>query len=153
MPHDGRAQLDDALDRDFGFGSLERVELALRLEQVLGVHLGDAALAEADRCGDLLHAVAAAGAPGREIEAPPSPIAPGGGRPPVEARTLPEVLAWHAEAAPERAHIVLCDDSGAETTITYGALAGEARMVAAALMARGVGGAELRLRPPRETSD
>jgi 1-acyl-sn-glycerol-3-phosphate acyltransferase len=139
LPHDGQARLDNALDRDLGFGSLERVELALRLEHAFGVRLGDAVLAEADRCRDLLHAVAAPAAPGPELEVAPVPIAPGGERLPVAARTLTDVLAWHAEATPERIHVVLRGDDGAEAMITYGALASEARTVAAALAARGVG--------------
>jgi Phosphopantetheine attachment site len=40
------------LDRDLGIGSLERVELVLRLEQAFGVRLGDAVMAEAERSQD-----------------------------------------------------------------------------------------------------
>src|SRR5688572_9079906 len=58
LPIHGRAGLDDVLDRDLGFGSLERVELVLRLEKAFAVHLGDAVLAEAERCRDLVSAVA-----------------------------------------------------------------------------------------------
>jgi 1-acyl-sn-glycerol-3-phosphate acyltransferase len=137
LPARARAGPDDVLDRDLGFGSLERVELAVRLEQAFAVHLGDAVLAEAERCRDLVGAVARAGAPGVEIEPPPVRLPRAGDRLPAGARTLTEVLAWHAQATPERVHIVLRGETGAEETMTYGALAAEAGGVAAALAAHG----------------
>ncbi len=138
LPAHGTAGLDDVLDRDLGFGSLERVELALRLEQAFAVHLGDAVLAEAERCRDLVGAVAGAGAPTMEIEPVAVLLPRAGDLLPGEARTLTEVLAWHARATPERVHIVLRGDAGAEETMTYGALAADAGAVAAALAAHGV---------------
>src|SRR4029450_13653850 len=53
--------LDDALDRDLGFGSLERVELLVRIEQGLGIQLPDAAMAEAGTARGLVHAGLMAG--------------------------------------------------------------------------------------------
>jgi acyl carrier protein len=138
LPARGGAALDDLLDRDLGLGSLERVELALRLEQAFAVQLGDAVLAEAERCRDLVAAVASAGAPVAETEPPAVVLPRAGDRVPAEARTLTEVLAWHAAATPDRVHVVLRLDTGAEEPITYGALAEGARAVAAALQARGV---------------
>ncbi len=64
--------LDDVLDRDLGFGSLERVELVLRLEHAFGVRLGDAVMAEAERCVDVVEAIIAA----QPIEAEPLVPAP-----------------------------------------------------------------------------
>ena len=138
LPAHGKAGLDDVLDRDLGFGSLERVELALRLERAFAVHLGDVVLAEAERCRDLVGAVAGAGAPTMEIEAAAVVLPRAGDRLPSEARTLTEVLAWHAQATPDRVHIVLRGDTGTEETITYGTLAADAGAVAAALAAHGV---------------
>ena len=40
--------LDQSLTKDLALGSLERVELAMRLEQAAGVELGEAILVEAD---------------------------------------------------------------------------------------------------------
>ncbi|MEX2146865.1 MAG: AMP-binding protein [Candidatus Rokuibacteriota bacterium] len=138
LPPHATAGVDDVLDRDLGFGSLERVELALRLEQAFAVRLGDAVLAEAERCRDLVGAVAGAAAPAVEVE-PAAPALPRAGiRLPAEAATLTEVLAWHARATPERVHIVLRGDTGVEETITYGALVTAAGTVAAALAAHGV---------------
>jgi 1-acyl-sn-glycerol-3-phosphate acyltransferase len=138
LPARGSAALDDLLDRDLGLGSLERVELALRLEQAFDVRLGDAVLAEAERCRDLVAAVAGAGAPVAETEPAAIVLPRAGDQVPGEARTLTEVLAWHAAATPDRVHIVLRLDTGDEEPITYGALAEGARAVAAALQARGV---------------
>ncbi len=40
--------LDASLDRDLAIGSLERVELLIRLEQAFGIRLPDAVMVEAD---------------------------------------------------------------------------------------------------------
>ena len=53
--------LDEALDRDLGLGSLERVELLLRLEQRIGIRLPDAVMAEAVSPRDLATAILQAG--------------------------------------------------------------------------------------------
>ena len=66
LPARGSASLDDTLDRDLGLGSLEQVELALRLEQAFGVPLGDTLLTEAEYCRDLVTAVSSAGPPDTE---------------------------------------------------------------------------------------
>ena len=66
--------LDDALDRDLGIGSLERVELLLRIEKALGVRLSDAG-----------HG---GGREPRAISSPPS-IAPGPPRPEAPAARAP----------------------------------------------------------------
>jgi 1-acyl-sn-glycerol-3-phosphate acyltransferase len=130
-------QLDDVLDRDLGIGSLERVELVLRLEQAFGVRLGDAVMAEAERCSDVVEAIIAARPPPAE----PLLAAPGIGpalAAPATARTLVDVLRWHAERTPDRVHIVLRRDDGTEQPITYGELWQRAVRDAAGLRARGV---------------
>ncbi|HEX7786311.1 MAG TPA: AMP-binding protein, partial [Methylomirabilota bacterium] len=126
--------LDDALDRELGIGSLERVELLLRLEQRFGVRLADAAMAGAVTPRDLVTAIRAAG-PGAVAAAAPPPLSPLGEAPPTPtaARTLTEVLAWHAEASPERVHIFLRDEDGREHPITYAGLWRGAGAVAASL--------------------
>ncbi|MEK7701040.1 MAG: phosphopantetheine-binding protein, partial [candidate division NC10 bacterium] len=59
--------LDRSLERDLGIGSLERVELLLRLEQAFGVRLSDAAMMEAENPRNLAQAILTAtpGAPAR----------------------------------------------------------------------------------------
>jgi acyl carrier protein len=136
----GRALVpSDSLDRDLGLGSLERVELLLRIEQAFGVRLPDETMAAADTIGDLGRAVLA-GSP-RLAEPPavaPAP-GPGPGRvAPASARSLIEVLAWQAERNPERTHIFLRGDDGEELPITYGELWSRARVVAAVLQEEGL---------------
>src|ERR1700737_4718185 len=48
------------LERELGLGSLERVELLLRIEQTFGTRLGDRVLAEADTVQDLVSALSSA---------------------------------------------------------------------------------------------
>ncbi len=131
------ARLDDVLDRDLGIGSLERVELVLRLEHAFGVRLGDAVMAEAERCSDVVDAIVAA----RPLTAEPVFEVPGVGpgvAAPASARTLVDVLRWHAERNPDRVHIVLRRDDGTEQPITYGELWQHTVRDAAGLRARGV---------------
>jgi 1-acyl-sn-glycerol-3-phosphate acyltransferase len=117
-----RPGLDDSLDRDLGIGSLERVELLLRLEQAFGVRLPDSVMANAASPNDLVSAVLqAAPAAGEEVQTEregPGPAA----RVPSTARSLVEVLHRHAEHSPERVHIRLREEDGTETPITYGDL-------------------------------
>ena len=54
----------DSLDRDLGLGSLERVELLLRIEHAFSVRLADDVMVAADTIADLATAVLA-GAPKR----------------------------------------------------------------------------------------
>ncbi|MBZ0170492.1 acyl-CoA synthetase [Candidatus Methylomirabilis lanthanidiphila] len=130
---------ESVLDRDLSIGSLERVELLVRLEEAFGVLLPDAVMAEAESPRDLAEAIRVA-APTKpevihEIRLPISP----GVAAPSDARTLVEVLRWHAETHPERVHIFLRRDDGTETPIPYGALWNQATAVAAGLRQRGLG--------------
>ena len=131
--------LDQSLERDLGIGSLERVELLLRLEQTFGVRLADAAMMAAERPRDLARALAAArpAAPERP-PAPMAPLAPGLAAP-VAAATLVEVLRWHAERDPERTHVFLRAEDGTERAISYGALWARALAVADGLRERKIG--------------
>ena len=134
-----RVSLDDRLEQELGIDSLARVELVLRVERAFDVRLPESLVAEADTPRDLLRALAAASPrvaldlqktrearPAEEVEAPGS------------AGTLIEVLDWHAAAHPQRVHITLLEEEEATETLTYGALAAEARAVAGALADRGL---------------
>jgi 1-acyl-sn-glycerol-3-phosphate acyltransferase len=136
---DRPVRLDDVLDRDLGIGSLERVELLVRLEQRYGVRLPDAVMAEAVTPRDLVTAIQGAEPPGVEAVLPPrSPV--GEATPaPAGARSLVEALGWHAHATPERVHIFLRDEDGRERPITYGSLWQRAQGVAASLRERRLG--------------
>ncbi|HXJ82833.1 MAG TPA: AMP-binding protein [Candidatus Methylomirabilis sp.] len=131
--------LDDSLDRDLGLGSLERVELMLRLEHAFGVRLPDADMADAATPRDL--AVAILSAEPSRAETIPVARAPLGAAAaaPVSASTLTDVLAWHAHATPDRIHIYLRTEDGQEQPITYGTLWGRANTIAAELRAHGLG--------------
>jgi fatty-acyl-CoA synthase len=130
-------RLEDALDRDLGIGSLERVELLLRLEQALGVRLTDAAMVAVDRVADLVAAVAAArpSEPEALLAAqaalPPGRPAPAGAPPRVAGRR------GRGGRDPDRIQVWLREDGGEERPITYGALWRRASAVAAGLAARG----------------
>ena len=128
-----------SLDRDLGIGSLERVELLLRLEQEFGVRLPDAVMVEAESPRDLVRAIRVA-APVQPEAAPEPrlPIGPGVAAP-ADARTLVEVLRWHADTHPERVHIFLREEDASETPITYGALWERAAAIAAGLREHGFG--------------
>ena len=129
---------DDLLDRDLGIGSLERVELLLRIDKAFGVRLPDAVMAEASTPRDLARAVLQCSP--RDIEAEPEPARlPGPGGPaPASAGTLVDVLAWQAGAHPERTHILLRREDGSEHPITYGDLWRGAQSAAAGFRRLGV---------------
>ncbi len=137
-PVRGCVALDDVLDRDLGIGSLERVELLTRLEEAFDVRFPDSVLGEAESIRDLVAAVLAGGEPtGGVVVETAAPIAAGVPAPD-SARTLIDVLRWHAETDPGRVHVVLRLDDEGEQRITYGALWARAGGVAAGLRARGI---------------
>jgi 1-acyl-sn-glycerol-3-phosphate acyltransferase len=134
------ASLDARLEQGYGFDSLGRVELFLRIERRFGVSLPEAVMAEAETPRDLLRAMLAAG---------PASLAQAGAiervsalaavsETPDDAATLPEVLAWHVERHPDRPHIVLQDEEAGERIVTYAELDQAARAIAAGLVERGL---------------
>ncbi len=140
--------IDASLDRDLGLGSLERVELLLRIEKAFSVKIPEHRIAAARTPRDLAHAVMAEkskvishGAEGPTGITPSlehlSPIAEATA-PPASAGTLTEVLSIRAEREPDRPHIYLPQEEGPEEIITYRRLAETAGRVAAGLLERGV---------------
>lgn len=132
--------LEALLDRDLGLGSLERVELLVRLERAFGVRLPDRVVAEAERPADLVEAVLEASLPAQErdrVARERLGAAPRGV--PTSAQTLVEVLRWHVEHHADRVHIFLRDEEGQEHPISYGTLYERSMRVAASLRSRGVG--------------
>jgi 1-acyl-sn-glycerol-3-phosphate acyltransferase len=136
-----RPSLDDALDRDLGISSLERVELLLRLEQAFGVRLADSVMAEAATPRDLVTSILEAG-PAAEatpvVRQAAVPATPAPTSIPTEARSLLEALRWHADRSPDRIHIHLRNDDGTEIPITYGDLLTASTAVAGGLRDIGV---------------
>jgi len=141
---------DSPLDRDFALDSLGRLELAGRIEDAFGVSLTEERIANAETPRDLMAAVG--GSADRAVPlspaastTPPSatgPEARGTVSLPGQARTLLDVLDFHAAATPDRLHIRLydedCEKGGPGATLTYGELREAARRVAAGLAAEGL---------------
>jgi fatty-acyl-CoA synthase len=144
------------LERELGLGSLERVELMLRLGNACGVRLPDRVVAEADTVKDLIDAILrenpSADANGPEPQ--PRGVATGArisGSPAAraamcldleeeirKAETLTEILRLRGRGEPARAHIVLYEESDTPRTITYGELYERASAVANELRRRGL---------------
>ncbi len=139
------------LERELGLGSLERVELMLRLGDACGVRLPDRVVAGAERVQDLIDAlmyereredlggkshdvssgVAAAVVPAREH------------RPDLEhrireAQTLTEILRLRGLGEPGRTHIHLYEEEERLRVITFGELYERASAVAGELRQRGL---------------
>ena len=134
---DRRVRPNDSLEQDLGIGSLERVELAVRLEQAFDVRLGDEVMVEAETPVDLVSAITTAG-PAETSAAVPTQAAPPVTAP-AAAVTLIDALEWHVTRTPDRIHIHLREDDGVETPITYGELWEQSVAVANGLAARRIG--------------
>ncbi|HEX2714474.1 MAG TPA: AMP-binding protein, partial [Candidatus Acidoferrales bacterium] len=137
------------LERDLGLGSLERVELMLRLGAAFGARLPDRVVAEADTVNDLVEALLAhmrdAGASTADhIYAVTAKELPTGsaGCGLESAETLVDVIRLRARSDPTRTHIYLREeeDSGAARTspITFGELFERGEAAARGLVKRGI---------------
>ena len=135
-----RAGLDSSLDEDWGFDSLSRAELLLRIERAFATRLPERLLGEAETLRDLLDALADAKAAPFSFPdvAPRAPAAEPAEPAPDTAATLTEVLDWHVQRHGDRVHIVLVEGDGGESSITYRQLGERARTVALGLNRRGL---------------
>ena len=143
------------LERDLGLGSLERVELMLRLDNAFSIHLPEKVVAEADTPADLLEAVL------QQLSISPNdtstddsrvssmrirdlhPAIPGGMRANLRdelarAETLTDVFRIRARLDPATEHIHLYEEDGKVRTITCGELFARASAAAAELVRRGI---------------
>lgn len=138
------------LERDLGLGSLERVELMLRLGKAFSVQLPENVLAEANTVGDLLNSVvrhlssSATDAP-RERASFETPHRNTDVKPDsnllerlANAETLAEVIALRGKHDSEAKHIYLHEETGGIRTITCGEIYTRASAVAVELARRGV---------------
>jgi 1-acyl-sn-glycerol-3-phosphate acyltransferase len=128
-----------SLEREVGLGSLERVELLLRLETAFGRALDDRFL-QADTPRALARLLDEGGA----AELPPL-ITKSERAQPLSAATaahaagtIHESLWRRAQSQPTRPHVYLRQDDGTEETITYGDLLGEAAAIAGGLREGGL---------------
>jgi fatty-acyl-CoA synthase len=143
------------LERELGLGSLERVELMLRLGNVSGVRLPDRVVAEAETVQDLADALLRenlgenAGATTHQVGPAGAAAAPASiSRSPAQianleekirsAESLTEILRLRGLGEPTRAHIHLYAEDEQLQTITFGELYGRASTVARELRARGL---------------
>ncbi len=132
------------LERDLGLGSLERVELVLRVANAFHATISDRVAAEAETLADLLNAVAARNHSVAEVFSASAPRAPF----PAPATDLRESVFDRAESLTEiclhrghsdalRQHIFLREDA-ATRSITFGELFQRAGAIAHGLRARGL---------------
>ncbi|MEY5098111.1 MAG: hypothetical protein RJA36_830 [Pseudomonadota bacterium] len=134
--------LDSQLERDAELDSLGRAELLARIEAEFGRRLSQRLISEAQTPRDFLLALLG---PAGDVGAAPAAVTTGaspvsGGEPaPAGLATLTEVLAWHGQQQPQRRHLILLDEDGAEQQLSYGELLERARAVAAALQQRDIG--------------
>jgi len=137
------------LERDLGLGSLERVELMLRLGDACGLRLPERVIAEADTVQDIVDALldeksfAPAATPVISPADQASESAAGGANRDIDAQvrraeTLMEILRLRGLGEPARAHIHLYDENDAIHKITFGELFERAAAVAADLLDRGL---------------
>ena len=151
----GAVRANSHLEKDLGLGSLERVELMLRLDAAFRVRLADAVVAQAESLEDLTTAVSAAlcAEIGNELDAA-QPVTASARRyaaTPVRERsgsgeaagvpwaaTLMDVLRYRAEIDGDRPHIFFYEGDVAHEPVTFGALYATAQRVARVLSERGV---------------
>ena len=133
-----RAALGSSLERDLGLGSLERVELLVRLERALDVRMPETAAQAAETPGDWARiALGASSGPAGKARWPIRQPSREAYEPPEEAASFTEVLRTQVERDPARVHIHLLDqDSGRD--ISHGQLYEGASRVAAGLVASGL---------------
>ena len=133
---------DSELERDAELDSLARAELLVRIEAAFGVRLPQRLIGEAQTPRDFLRALAAADSQARPAPESAPAVATGiagtGEPAPDQLATLTEVLVWYAQRQPERTHLILLDEDGAEQRLGYGELLQRARAVAAGLQARDI---------------
>jgi len=141
------------LERDLGLGSLERVELMLRLNAAFSVQLPEKVVAEADTAADLADAVARQMAIPVEEREPAriGPLAQGGmaagaresKREEMLARlagaeTLTEIIALRGRLEAKTEHIYLYEENEQVRTITCGELYTRGLTAAGELRRRGI---------------
>jgi 1-acyl-sn-glycerol-3-phosphate acyltransferase len=137
------------LERELGLGSLERVELMVRLGHATGTRLPDRVMAEAETVQDLVNALvgenipADAGRTAHGTTATSSPQTGGPSNAELEekirsAESLTEILRLRGVAEPGRAHIHLYGEDDRLQTISFGELYSRASSVARELRRRGL---------------
>jgi acyl carrier protein len=140
------AAVHSHLDRDLGLGSLERVELLVRLERTFGIRLNEEVLAGAETVQDLIDAMSAAnGEPAaarlqdENVSRAARMSFPGQAEGLPAAQTFEEVIRHRGRADAAQTHLIFYEDEGESPTLTFGELLAGAERVAAGLAQRGIG--------------
>ena len=136
--HEAAARVapDSSFDRDLGLGSLERVELLVRTEQRLGVHVPETLAQRAETPAEWVRSLFESDEQ-RDSERPPI-RQPGNAPPPwTQAESFVEVLREQAQRNPDRVQVHLLDEGQIEE-MTYGRLLDRAQQVADGLAASGL---------------
>lgn len=125
-------------ERDLGLASLDLVELMVRCEAKLEIELPDGIAEQADTPAGWARAIEH-GAQEQAAKSAYRIVAPSGGLPPepVNARTLADVLSWHAEIDPGRIHVHFLEE-GNGRGLTCTQLLDSAEAVARGLLAAGL---------------
>jgi fatty-acyl-CoA synthase len=140
------------LEGDLGLGSLERVELLLRMDSAFAIHLPESVVAQAETVGELIEAVrkhpesdaafssSQIGLPSKVVEAPATPVETREilREEIAHAQTLTEIFRIRGRADAAAAHIHLYEENGNLRSITCGELLARASAVAAELAKRGI---------------
>lgn len=108
-----------SFERDLGLGSLERVELLLRIESAFSVSLPDATITEAETPRELAIIIQKTSPSEKNHSVERMQTLKRAAQVIRPARTLTEGLMRHAEADPDRPHIYLGTDTGEEEILTY----------------------------------
>ncbi len=142
------------LDRELGLGSLERVELLLRLEKAFGTRLDENVLAEAETVQDLISALVTSNGDSADHFTASNPRAEAIGRAPKisssglaeglpTAESFQDVLRLRGRVDAARTHLIFYkdekEDNGEDSSLTFGELFAGAERVAAELVRRGIG--------------
>ena len=135
------------LDRDLGLGSLERVELVVRLDREFGAMLPDRVAAEANTLEDLIVALSAISDSGT-LERPDIALDRPEGEPRAQgesdfaalasAETWQDVLRYRARNGSDRAHLLLWEDDEKVERFSFKELHDGAQAVADELARRGI---------------
>jgi fatty-acyl-CoA synthase len=130
-----------SLDRDVSLGSLERVELSLRLEDAFGRDIEDEVLV-LDTAAQLARAIWEAGPVTHTRPTPPVTLPPTRLDRAAHAATLHEALWTWADAEPDRPHVFLRENGPRSVPLSYGTLWNGAAAIAGGLASRQVASGE-----------
>ncbi|MHB2019339.1 MAG: AMP-binding protein [Candidatus Xenobia bacterium] len=125
----------DAASAPLDLDSLERAELLLRIERTFNVRLPDSSLA-ARTVGDLVAALQNGTLPVHGTALPRAPLPPIDS--PAAARTLIDVIRFHAESHGDRLHLTWLRADGDEVPLRYDELWEQSRRAAFQLQAAGI---------------